>query len=94
MSRETWRLIKESKFFYVMTYRRVLTTLVFSTILNLCLGIALYFVYFNQPAPEYYATSGVVPPILLTAMDSPNNTSVPLLPDEELTDDTTRAIPG
>lgn len=93
MSRGAWRIIRDSKFFYVNTYRRVTITLVISTGINLFLGMAVYYLYFGQPEPEYYATSGVTPPILLTAMDSANYTTVPLLPEDDATEDITRAIP-
>ena len=85
MSRETWNLIKQSKRFYVATYRRLGTMLVLSVVLNLALGCGIYYTYFNLPEAEFYATSGIVPPVLLTSMDIPNNTSVALLaPDPEI----------
>lgn len=93
MSRETWRLIKESKLFYINTYRTGLIVLVLSSLLNLFLGIALYYFYFSRPAPDYYATSGVIPPILLTPLDSPNKTSVPLLASDDVSEQETRPIP-
>lgn len=85
MSRETWNLIKDSKRFYVDSYRKIGTTLVISIFVNLFLGCGIYYAYFNRPEPEFYATSGIAPPVLLTAMDIPNNTSVALLaPDPEV----------
>ena len=86
MSRETWYLIKHAKRFYVVTYRRAGSALLFSAFINLFLGYALYHVYFNQNMRDYYATSGVTPPVLLTSMDVPNYTSVALIgsdPDNE-----------
>ncbi|MCX7118039.1 MAG: type IVB secretion system protein IcmM/DotJ [Legionellales bacterium] len=93
MSRETWSLIKQSKRFYVQTYRGTGTTLFISMLLNLCLGSFIYYIYFNQPDPAFYATSGIIPPILLTPMDSANNTSVAMLADDPVNEDDTRAIP-
>lgn len=85
MSRETWNLIKDSKQFYVGTYRRMGTALVISILVNLALGCGIFYTYSNLPEPEFYATSGIAPPVLLTAMDIPNNTSVALLaPDPEI----------
>lgn len=85
MSRETWHLIKQSKRFYVSTYRNVGTALVMSVVINLILGCGIYYTYFNLPEPEFYATSGIAPPVLLTALDMPNNTSVALLaPDPDV----------
>ena len=88
MSQETWNLIKQSKRFYVSTYRRMGTVLVISVVTNLALGCGIYYTYFNLPEPEFYATSGIAPPVLLTAMDIPNNTSVALLaPDPDVVND-------
>lgn len=86
MSRETWSLIKQSKRFYVNTYRRAGSALFVSVAINLFLGFAVYYIYFNRPEPDFYATSGITPPIMLTAMDAANETSVALLapdPDDE-----------
>lgn len=93
MSRETWSLIKQSKQFYVNTYRKVGTALLASMIINLSLGFAIYYTYFNRPEHAFYATSGVTAPIMLTAMDSPNYTSVALLGADPVDDDENRAIP-
>lgn len=93
MSRQTWRLIKESKSFYIRTYRSGLIALVLSSFINLFLSVALYYVYFDRPERDYYATSGVTPPILLTALDSPNHTSVPLLPDDDGIEEDAKLIP-
>ena len=86
MSRETWSLIKQSKRFYISTFRGVGSALFVSVLINLSLGLTVYYVYSNRPEPAFYATSGITPPIMLTPMDSPNNTSVALLaadPDDE-----------
>lgn len=93
MSRGAWLLIKQSKRFYVNTYRRAGSALLLSVVFNLLLGFALYYLYFSQPEHDFYATSGVTPPVQLTPMDSPNNTSVPLLPTETESDNNTKVIP-
>jgi len=79
VSRYTWDLIKESKRFYVTTYRRLGTILLVSVIMNLTMAIGLFLLYVNQPEHDFYATSGVVSPVQLTPLAEPNNTSVPLL---------------
>lgn len=79
MGRQTWLLVKQSRRFYISSYRRVGTTLLVSVGLNLLLGVGIYFVYFNRSEPDFYATSGIIAPVSLTPMDSPNNTSVALL---------------
>ena len=93
MSSETWRLMTQSKRFYVYTYRRALNALLISIITNIVLGFAIHFVYFSEPSPDYYATNGVTPPVLLTSMDVPNNTSVALLANDPDNENTTRVIP-
>ncbi len=79
MSREDWRLIKLSKRFYVNTYRKTGSALLISLALNVCFGVVIHYLYFSQPEHTFFATDGVTPPIELTPMDSPNDTSVPLL---------------
>lgn len=79
MSRTTWNIIKQSKFFYVNTYRRVAFILFISILVNLILGLVIFYVYINQPEHDFYATSGVTAPIELTALNTPNYSSEPLL---------------
>jgi hypothetical protein len=93
VSRETWRLIKSSKGFYISTYRRASTILLLSVSLNLVLGFFIFDTYFSRPDPQYYATSGATPPVELAAMDSPNNTSVPLLANDQVNDEIEKVIP-
>ena len=93
MSRETWNLIKNSKRFYVNTYRRSGTALIFSILLNIFLVVVIGYIYFNEPEPDFYATSGITPPVKMTSLDEPNYTSVPLLADEPESEDETRVIP-
>lgn len=86
MSKQVWRAIKNSKRFYVRYYRKLGTVLLISVILNVMLGMAIYRIYFNLPEPDFYATYGDTPPVLLKALDEPNYSSTPLLgvenPDE------------
>lgn len=93
MSREAWNLIKHSKRFYVSTFRRAGTALIFSVLVNVSLGAALCFVYINQPEHDFYATNGITPPEELTPMDVPNNTSAALLANDPDSGNETKIIP-
>ena len=93
MSRETWNTIKRSKFFYVRTYRAAGTLLIVSLALNLLMGLIIYYLYFHQPARDFYATSGITSPIKLNPMDEPNNSETPLLAPDPINDDTVKVIP-
>lgn len=93
MSRLTWDLIKNAKGFYVRTYRAAGTALIISAALNVLLGAGIYYVYFNQTERDYYATSGITPPVELTALDSANNSSTPLLASESADNNDTKVIP-
>lgn len=64
-----------------------------SIALNVFLGIVIYHVYFAQPEPDFYATDGITPPVLLTAMDQPNNSSAALLANDQNDNDNTKAVP-
>lgn len=79
MRRELWRSMISSKHFYVRSFRFAGKALFFSLILNICLGAAIYKVYFHTPKRHYYVTNGVTPPMELTALDSANESSEPLL---------------
>ena len=93
MSRGTWTKIRQSNRFYIDTYRRGVNTLLVSIVLNVILGMAIYHVYFGQPEPDFYATNGVTEPVLLTAMDQPNNSSVALLANDQNDNDNSKAAP-
>jgi len=87
MSKNNWNLIKQSKGFYINTYRKTSHVLLFSVFLNLIFVFSIYYVYFNQSENDFYATSGITSPIKLTALESRNNTSTALLandPENEL----------
>lgn len=93
MSRGNWNRIKQSKFFYVRVYRKLLTVIIASTAFNVILCAALIYSFLHIPLRDFYATSGVVPPIQLTPLDAPNNTSESLLPPDPINDDNNRVIP-
>ena len=93
MSRSSWALIRHSKRFYVSTFRRAGSALLISSAINLSLGLALYYAYFSRPLNDFYATNGVTPPEMLTAMDEPNLSSVPLIADDDDVDVQIKVIP-
>ena len=93
MSRETWRLIKSSKLFYINTYRRAGSILVVSVSLNLLLGLVVAQAYFSRSAIHFYATNGTTSPEEIIAMDIPNMTSAPILADDLSTQDVPKVIP-
>lgn len=93
MGRETWDTIKRSKAFYIRTYRKGGTFVIVSLIINMLLSVLIYYIHFNQPEPDFYATSGITPPVQLTPRDAPNNSSTPLLEPDPVNEDETRVIP-
>ena len=79
--------VKSSKLFYRGLFRRLLYLMIFSVMLNI---IFVYFIYREiklRPGPNYYATSGVSPPIELKALSHPNYSSTPLLKASPATDE-------
>lgn len=93
MSQETWDAIKNSKSFNVRTYRALKKGLVISVLLNLLLSLAIYYSYFNQPIRDFYATSGITPPVPLQPLDAPNTTDKYLLAPDPVVEDITKTIP-
>ena len=93
MTQSTWNLIKRSKGFYVNTYRKTGYFLLFSVVVNLIFVFSIYYVYFNRSLNDFYATSGVISPIKLTSLDSPNNTSTPLLANDPENEVENKVIP-
>ncbi|MCL9683309.1 type IVB secretion system protein IcmM/DotJ [Legionella maioricensis] len=93
MSRETWALIKNKKNFNVHIYRRGLLLVIISLLLSVIIGLLMFYFYVNQPERDYYATSGITPPIKLKSMLAPNASPNALLPPDPPTDDVQRVIP-
>ncbi len=94
MSIQAWNTIKSSKFFYVKTYRQLSTMLFISLVVNVILGVLVYFSYINLPARDFYSTNGITPPAKLTPMLTPNRSSQALLaPDPEINDNQVKVIP-
>ena len=93
MSRETWALIKRNKNFNVHVYRRGLLLLILSLILSCIFGLLMFHIYINQPERDFYATSGITPPIKLSPLLARNESSKALLDPDPPTDDVQRVIP-
>ena len=93
MSRETWSLIKNNKNFNVHVYRRGLWALIIALVLSGIISSLMFLTYITEPERDYYATSGIIPPILLKPMLGPNLSSEALLEPDPPTDDTPRLIP-
>lgn len=94
MSRGTWEIIKHSKSFYIRTYRLGVKSLIISMVINLLLGLMVCYVHFYQLEPDYYATSGIVPPIRLAALLTPNYSNAPLLEPDPIEEEVTKMIPN
>lgn len=93
MSHETWTLIKKSKNFNVRMYRRGVLLVMISLVLSCIIAFLIFYVYLHQPERDYYATSGMTPPIKLNSMANPNASSQALLPPDPPTDEMQRVIP-
>lgn len=93
MSQTEWNRVKQSKGFYVKVYRQIGTFLLLSAVINLSLSAVLYYIYFNRPEPDYYATDGVRPPLNLVEMNEPNNSSVPILKSDPVDDQPVNVMP-
>lgn len=94
MSRVTWQKIKNSKRFYVRTYRKLGSIVLGSVILNVLLSMYAAYEFFSMPEPDFYATYGEIPPIKLSVMSSPNYSSTPLLPEDRQYESSIRKIPN
>lgn len=79
MSGVVWGEIKASKRFYVYLYRRSLNTLLISLLLNLIFGSVAIHLFLKRPGRIAYSSDGASPPVELSAMTAPNESSVPLL---------------
>lgn len=87
MSRGTWNRIKKTKFFYIQTYRVMISLIILSGLLNIFLGLMGVYIYNNRPAIHFYATSGIAPPIELTPMATPNYSTEAILPPDPTDED-------
>ena len=82
MNRETWEIVKNSKNFNVNVYRRGLTALIISLLFSCFFVLSMFYIYLTEPERDFYATSGVAPPIKLQPLAAPNFSSNALLPPD------------
>ncbi|MBA3536785.1 MAG: phosphoesterase [Tatlockia sp.] len=93
MAGEAWNKIINSKSFYIRTYRVAGRTLIISLLINFLLSLAIYYLYFHQPVRDFYATSGITPPVKLNPLEQPNYSATPLLETDPPNDNTVKIIP-
>jgi hypothetical protein len=82
MSSLKYERYKTQRYFYVSTYRKIILLMIYSVSLNVILFALGTYIFFNEQPPEYYGTNGATNPVQLSAMNTPNNSSIPLLPDD------------
>lgn len=93
MREEFFDEIKQSKSFYIRTYRRSMTFMIVSLFFNILLMLAIFYTYFNQPERDFYATNGVSAPVKLNPMDKPNESGQALLEPDPLIVEEVKPIP-
>ena len=67
--------------------------IIISILFSLLLCVAISYCYFHQPEKQFYATNGITAPIPLAPLDTPNYSSNPLLPPDQIISDQTKFIP-
>lgn len=82
MSRASWHETMRSKSFDIVYYRRLTRLVVVSFLLNAALCYLAVHLFLSRPEPIYYSTNGATPPVQLTPLDEPNDSSVALLPSD------------
>ncbi|MBA2657027.1 MAG: phosphoesterase [Tatlockia sp.] len=93
MSGDSWNKIINSKAFYIRTYRVAGKSLIISLLINIILSLAIYYSYFHQPERDFYATSGITPPVKLNPLDQRNYSTTPLLGADPPDDNSVKLIP-
>lgn len=93
LSKQTLRAIKQRKGFYRNSYRRAVVMLIFSLLINIGLIGGIYYKLITIPERDYYATSGIKPPIKLTAMATPNYSSKYLLAPDPVNSEESKPLP-
>ena len=88
MARKSIEFIIHGKNFYRDSFRKVSKFLLISLLISVCLLIGIYFSIISRGEEDYYATSGVRPPVLLHARYEPNMSSEPLLESYPQDEDT------
>lgn len=93
MGKAAWAIMKAKKSFNVHIYRRGLTVFILAMLINIVMVVFISHIYLHEPERDYYATSGIAPPVQLTPMFRPNMDSKPLLDPDPPTDNSARPVP-
>lgn len=93
MGQEAWNTIRKTKGFYVRIYRKAGTYAVVSVGINFFLGLMICYHHFREPTPNFYATSGIVPPVRLFARTTPNYLPTALLAPDPVSGNNKKVIP-
>lgn len=87
MTIQVVRQTKTSKTFLRNNFRKVILLIMVSLLLNGLFSFGIYNNMIHRKPPNYYATSGMTPPIKLNARSEPNYTATPLLAPDPFSDD-------
>ena len=79
MTRQAREWVKTQKCFYRNNFRRMLSVLALSIVINVALVAAALYVYESRSDSIYYASNGVRSPVKLKVLSGPNESSTPLL---------------
>ena len=67
--------------------------LVISMCINSILGLSIFYFYFTQGEPDFYATNGETAPILLSSLNAPNTSANALLAPDVNSETDEKALP-
>jgi|LauGreDrversion4_2_1035121.scaffolds.fasta_scaffold123966_3 intracellular multiplication protein IcmM len=87
MSSLKYQRYRSQRYFYVSAYRKIIKLMFYSVSFNVFLFTLGSYIFFNEQAPEYFGTNGATNPVELSAINAPNYSSSPLLPDDIPGDD-------
>jgi intracellular multiplication protein IcmM len=73
---------KNSRYFYVRSYRLAVQLILILNVLNLILFLMAGHFFYQQPERGYYSSNGVTFPVKLSPLRQPNYESQALLPDD------------
>lgn len=93
MTHSSWNAIISSNRFYINSYRKLISILAISVLINSILGLSIFYFYFTQGEPDFYATNGETPPILLSSLNVPNEGANALLAPDVNSETEMKALP-
>lgn len=73
---------KNSRYFYVRSYRLAVKIILILNIINLILFLMARHYFYKQPERGYYSSNGITFPVKLSPLRQPNYESKALLPDD------------